>query len=66
MPLQIDAVLTSQRPRAVCIHCLAATTERDEGDVRQAVMTLVMERRADTLLAECTNCGATAYVVRRR
>jgi len=66
MPIQIDAVLTRQQPRAICIPCLAATTERDEHEVRQAVITLVMERRAETQMAECMNCGTTAFVVRRR
>ena len=66
MPIQIDAVLTSHERRAICIPCLAATTERDEEDVRQAVLTLVMERRTETQIDECMNCGTTAFVVRRR
>jgi hypothetical protein len=65
MPEEIDAFLTAYRPRPICIPCLAQVTGRTLDDVRK-VMTLLLERRAESQLAECMNCGATAFVVRRR
>jgi hypothetical protein len=41
-------------------------TARDPADVKQAVDSLIAERRAETQVAECLNCNATAFVVRRR
>jgi hypothetical protein len=66
MPVEIDAFLTAYRPKFICLKCLATVTQRDEDDVRNTVMTLLAERRAETQTSECLNCNATAFVVRRR
>jgi hypothetical protein len=66
MPLEIEAFLTSYTPKFICLDCLGAVTEREQDDVRNAITTLVAERRAETQIGECLNCNATAFVVRRR
>jgi hypothetical protein len=66
MPVEIDAFLTAYRPKAICLPCLCAVTERAEDDVRQTMTTLLMENRAETQIAECLNCNATTFVVRSR
>jgi hypothetical protein len=39
MPVEIEAFLTAHRPNFICVRCLASMTEREEYDVRNAVMT---------------------------
>jgi len=63
--IQIDAFLAAYRPKFICLVCLAVVTGRDEADVRATVNALLAERRAQTAVAECLNCNATAFVVRR-
>ena len=64
--IQIDAFLAAYRPKFICLACLGAVTGRDEADVRATVNALLAERRAETEVAECLNCNAKAFVVRRR
>jgi hypothetical protein len=64
--IQIDAFLAAYRPKFICLACLGAVTGRDEADVRATVNALLAERRAETEAAECLNCNAKAFVVRRR
>lgn len=62
----IDAFLAAYGPKFICLACLGAVTGRDEADVRATVNALLAERRAETEVAECLNCNAKAFVVRRR
>jgi hypothetical protein len=64
--IEIDSFLSAYSPKFICIPCLATVTMRTERDVRSVVMTLLAERRAETQDAECLNCNARAFVVRRR
>ena len=64
MPIEIDAFLSAHQ--FICIPCLAAMTGRDAHDVRNAVMMLLTERRAESEDGECVNCNERAFVVRRR
>jgi hypothetical protein len=66
MPVEIEAFLTAHRPNFICLRCLASMTEREEYDVRNAVMTLLAERRVETQITECLNCSASSFAVRRR
>jgi hypothetical protein len=64
--IEIESFLNAYSPKFICIPCLATVTTRTEADVRDVVMMLVAERRAETQNAECLNCNARAFVVRRR
>ena len=64
--IEIEAFLNAYRPRFICLPCLAAVTSREDADVRVTVDALLAERRAETAVAECLNCNAKAFVVRRR
>jgi hypothetical protein len=66
MPVEIETFLTAYRPKFICIACLSAVTQREERDVRNTVMTLLTERRAETEIGECLNCNTMTFVVRRR
>lgn len=66
MSREIDAFLAAYKPKYICLVCLGEVTARDPADVKQAVDSLIAERRAETQVAECLNCNATAFVVRRR
>ena len=59
-------LLAAYKPKYICLVCLGEVTARDPADVKQAVDSLIAERRAETQVAECLNCNATAFVVRRR
>jgi hypothetical protein len=64
--IEIDAFLAAYRPKFICLACLSQVTAREPTDVKRAVDALLAERRAETQAAECLNCNATAFVVRRR
>lgn len=64
--IEIDSFLTAYRPKFICVPCLATVTSRAEREVRDVVMMLLVERRAESQIGECLNCSATAFVVRRR
>ena len=64
--IEIEAFLSAYSPRFICLACLAAVTSREDDDVRVTVNALLAERRAETAVAECLNCNAKAFVVRRR
>jgi hypothetical protein len=66
MPIEIDAFLAAYKPKLICLPCLGAVTSRETSDVKRAVDALLAERRLETQVAECLNCNATAFVVRRR
>jgi hypothetical protein len=66
MPIEIEAFLTAYRPKFICLPCLSQVTAREPFDVRSVVDALLAERRAESQAAECLNCNATAFVVRRR
>jgi hypothetical protein len=63
--IEIESFLNAYRPKFICLPCLSAVTSRDQEDVRVAVNALLAERRAETDVAECLNCNAMAFVVRR-
>jgi hypothetical protein len=63
--IEIDAFLTAYKPKFICLPCLSDVTARPPLDVKAAVDALLAERRAETQVAECLNCNATALVVRR-
>jgi hypothetical protein len=63
--IEIESFLNAYRPKFICLPCLSAVTSRDQEDVRGAVNALLAERRAETDVAECLNCNAMAFVVRR-
>jgi hypothetical protein len=64
--IEIQSFLTAYWPKFICLPCLARVTSRTEADVRNVVTMLMAERRAETQDAECLNCNARAFVVRRR
>jgi hypothetical protein len=64
--IEIDSFLSAYAPKFICIACLSTVTSRSEADVRNVIMALLAERRAETQDAECLNCNARAFVVRRR
>jgi len=64
--IEIQAFLSRYAPKFICVTCLAAVTSRQEGEVRNVVNALLAERRAESQVAECFNCNATAFVVRQR
>jgi hypothetical protein len=66
MPVELYAFLTAYRPKAICLSCLCTVTERAEDDVWQTITTLLTEGRVEAEIAECLNCSATTFVVRRR
>ena len=66
MPEEIGAFLAAYQPKPICLLCLAQVTGRTLHDVRGTVMTLMLEHRVETHLAECMNCDVKAFVVRRR
>jgi hypothetical protein len=65
MPSEIDAFLAAYKPKFICLSCLSLVTGRAAEDVRIAVDALLVTRRAESQVAECLNCNATASVVRR-
>ncbi|HEU4367826.1 MAG TPA: hypothetical protein VFV05_06285 [Methylomirabilota bacterium] len=66
MAVEIDAFLGAYRPKFICLSCLSQVTAREPSDVKRAVDLLLTERRAESQVAECLNCNATAFVVRCR
>jgi hypothetical protein len=66
MPAEIEAFLGAYKGKLICVPCLAAVTTRDEIDVRNTVQMLLAERRAESQVGECLNCGVTAFVLRHR
>ena len=65
MPGEIDAFLAAYKPKFICLACLSLVTAREAEDVKIAVDALLITRRAESQVAECLNCNATAFVVRR-
>jgi hypothetical protein len=65
MPVEIEAFLEAYRPKYICLACLGQVTARDSADVKTVVVALLATRRAESQIAECLNCNAMAFVVRR-
>jgi hypothetical protein len=65
MAVELHAFLAAYRPKFICLPCLIVVTMREPADVRQAVDSLLAERRAESRIGECLNCNTTAFVVRR-
>ena len=66
MPIEIEAFLEAYKPKYICLACLSQVTAREAADVKTTVETLLATRRAESRVAECLNCNAMAFVVRRR
>jgi hypothetical protein len=66
MPVEIEAFLDAYKPKYICLACLSQVTARESADVRTIVDALLATRRAESKVAECLNCNAMAFVVRRR
>jgi hypothetical protein len=63
---EIQAFLDAYKPKFICLPCLGRVTAREAEDVRMAVNALLITLRAESQVAECLNCNAMAFVVRRR
>jgi len=66
MAAEIEAFLVAYKPKFICLACLGLVTAREPADVKAVVDALLGTRRAESHVAECLNCNATAFVVRRR
>jgi hypothetical protein len=66
MPVEIEAFLGAYKPKFICLPCLCQVTAREPADVKTVVDALLATRRAESRVAECLNCNAMAFVVRRR
>jgi hypothetical protein len=66
MPVEIEAFLEACKPKYICLACLSQVTVRAPADVKTIVEALLATRRAESQIAECLNCNAMAFVVRRR
>jgi len=65
MPVEIEGFLAAYRPKYICLACLSQVTARRSADVKTVVVALLATRRAEARIAECLNCNAMAFVVRR-
>ena len=66
MPVEIEGLLEAYQPKYICLACLSQVTAREPADIKTVVDELLATRRAESLVAECLNCNARAFVVRRR
>ena len=66
MPVELEAFLMAYKPKFICLACLGRVTGREAEDVKIAVDALLITLRAESQVAECLNCNAMAFVVRRR
>jgi hypothetical protein len=66
MPVELEAFLAAYKPKFICLGCLSRVTEREAEHVKIAVDALLITRRAECQVAECLNCNAVSFVVRRR
>jgi hypothetical protein len=66
MPVEIEGLLEAYQPKYICLACLSQVTSREPADVKTTVQALLATRRAESQVAECLNCNAMAFVVRRR
>jgi hypothetical protein len=64
--LELKEFLAAYSPKAICVPCLCAVSEREPADVNRAVEILVVASHADRQFGECFNCNIIRDVIRLR